>query len=398
MMSVLRRPVLLLSAAVTITVPGVLAVLAVLGHDQVAGMSAGRAEAALGTRAAAAGAEGLKAVPAGRHKGRFMPLAGAKAIKQQATGMRLLNRAAAAGLASSYQGVEMISQWTVDGTITAVSTVWHRGGGLTVTRTANAAALADTQPYLSYDADNHDPEGVFGVTKTLVALLGANYLAEARGTGTVVGRSASIVELHRADGTLAARFWLDQRTMLPLRRELYDSAAHVLSEDVFMQVQFGRKVAQAPVKSGQPVAATWAELASPALLLKELNGQGWRLPAALPGGLSLYAAAKGKTSTGPVVDLGYSDGLFVVSLFVERGALEQMAGWQRVSVSGHPVYVGQHFMTWASRGFVYTVLADAPPAMVDGVVAVLPQETAPGFMTRIGRGLGRLASLANPFK
>ena len=340
-------------------------------------------------------------------------------------GMQLLGQAASAGLATSYQGIELISRWSVVGTSTVVSNVWHRAGGKTVTQTSDAATVAGSQSYLSFDADNRDPEGVFGVTKTLVGLLGAHYNVAYAGQGSAVGRAALIIEVRRVDGSVAARFWLDKQTRLPLRREVYDENAQVISEDAFIQVQFGQ-----PAKEPQPVQATagayvgaltpqqvkaantaaaasaaasgppaWSEAPAPVQLLQELHGQGWSLPSALPGGLSLYEAAQSQTTTGRVVDLGYSDGLFVVSVFVQRGTLAgKMAGWQPVKLDGHEVFAAQHTLVWSGHGFVYTVLADAPPETVDAVVAALPQNSPPGFWMRMGRGLGRLASMVDPFR
>ena len=86
------------------------------------------------------------------------------------------------------------------------------------------------------------------------------------------------------------------------------------------------------------------------------------MPGSLPGGLPLYAAASTKTTSGEVVDLEYSDGLYVVSLFVQRGTLAaNMAGWQPVDVAGQQAFVSGHSVTWAGLGFVYTMIADAPP-------------------------------------
>jgi len=83
---------------------------------------------------------------------------------------------------------------------------------------------------------------------------------------------------------------------------------------------------------------------------------------------------------------------------VQRGTLApKMPGWQKVSLNGHMVYVAEHSITWAGQGFVYTLIADAPPRTVEDVVAALPRSTAPGFFARIGRGLGRMADLVNPF-
>jgi sigma-E factor negative regulatory protein RseB len=401
MMSVLRRPGLLLSVAVTITVPSLFTILAVIEHERsIAPSDAQAYTSSSGAMAATAGAgaNALFAPPEG--VARPMSFGDLRMDEQQAEGTQLLNRAAVAGLTSSYQGEEMISQWTVGGAITVLSTVWHRSGGRTVTKTADTAALTDSQPYVSYDGDNHDPEGVFGVTTTLVGLLSTNYLIEYRGMGSAVGRPALMVDVQRADGSLAARFWLDKETMLPLRREVFDSDSHLLSEDEFLQVQFGRQAAQTGIaQAAPPTRPTWAQVSDPARLVKVLNAKGWHLPATLPAGLSLYAAAQYGTATGQVFHLGYSDGLFVVSLFVQRGMLPaKMAGWQLTSMGGHLVYVGQSSITWGSRGFVYTVLADAPPQTVNTVVKTLPKDTAPGFLVRMGRGLARLGSLVDPFK
>ncbi len=272
-MSLLRRPGLLLSAAVTITVPGVLAVLAVLGHEHAA-FDARSEAVSLGSSAPPASlpAESLSAaaVPAtpaavraagrdaaaemekipGLHAAAF----GDAVDPQQRLGMRLLSKSATAGLTMSYQGVELIAQSSVNGAVTMISDVWHQGGGLTVTQTSDAGMLTSSQPYVSYDVDNHSPEGVFGVTKTLVALLGRHYVAVYRGTGITLGRPALVVELERADGSLAARFWLDRQTLVPLRRDVYDTSAQLVSEDAFVQVQFGALTAP-PAGAGRPAPA-----------------------------------------------------------------------------------------------------------------------------------------------
>lgn len=419
-LSLLRRPGLILSAAVTITVPGVLAVLAVLGHEHAA-FEARSETVALGSSVPPASlpSESLAAAAVPRTPAdgpavvreaaaEMEKVSGfgeavfgdAVAAQQQVLGMRLLSRSAVAGLAMSYQGVELIAQSGVNGTVTMISNVWHQGGGPTVTQTSDAAMAANSEPYVSYDVNNHTPEGVFGVTQTLVALLGKHYVAVYRGTGVAVGRPALVVELRRADGSLAARFWLDRKTLVPLRREVYDTSAQLVSEDAFVQVQFGGLTAPpgGVTSASVPSRFAWSTVAVPASLLSDLNGQGWRLPAILPGGLSLYAAARGQAPGGEVADLGYSDGLSVVSLFVQRGTLApRMAGWQAVTVRGHVVYVAGHSITWAGHGLVYTMIADAPPETVQAVIASLPQNTAPGFLVRIGRGLDRLAALVNPF-
>ena len=333
-MPALRRPGLLLSAVVAITVPGVLAVIALLGPDHAA------------TRATAFAGGGAGEATAG--SGELYDYAESA---QDGMGIQLLGESAAASLAASYQGVELLAQWGVAGPDTIVSDVWH-SGGVTVTQTSDAAMLTGTQPYVSYDADNRSPEGVFGVTKTLVSLLGQHYVAVYQGTGSAIGRPALIVELHRADGSLAARFWLDRQTMVPLRREVFDTSAQLISEEAFVQVQFGTLTkppappapaaasaasakASAGATAATPSGPSWSAVTAPAQLLAGLNKQGWRLPVSLPGGLPLYSAARSTTAAGQVLDLGYSDGLSVVSLFVQRGTLAQRpAGGSRSACQG----------------------------------------------------------------
>ncbi|MGH3280808.1 MAG: hypothetical protein ACRDNW_16945, partial [Trebonia sp.] len=116
-----------------------------------------------------------------------------------------------------------------------------------------------------------------------------------------------------------------------------------------------------------------------------------------PGGLPLYAAASTKTSSGEIVALEYTDGLYVVSLFMQRGTLApDMAGSRRVSVAGKQAYVSGHSVSWAEPGFVYTVIADAPPQTVTQLVKTMPGGS-PGVLARLGRGFTRLAQVIDPF-
>ena len=99
-----------------------------------------------------------------------------------------------------------------------------------------------------------------------------------------------------------------------------------------------------------------------------------------------------------MTDLEYSDGLNVISLFVQRGTLApSMPGWRPMSLDGRHVYVSGHSITWAGHGLVFTMIADAPPATVAAAVAGLPDSDQPGLVDRLKRGLDRLADLVDPF-
>jgi sigma-E factor negative regulatory protein RseB len=332
------------------------------------------------------------------------PARGATGRRQSSRlALRLLNQAAQAAVLTSYQGEEVVTRWGNGGGSVLVSDVWHVSGGQTVTQTLAAGTQLSSQPYLSADNDGQQPEGVLGVTAPLVQLLEADYIVTYAGAGSADSRTAQVVEAWRANGSLAARFWLDDATKLPLEREVLDSGAHVISQDVFIKVRFASDADVAVPSEAGPAdpPGPWTDpLSQPQLLA--LHSQGWLVPARLPGGLSLFTGAQTSTGTGTVLDLGYSDGLSVVSVFEQRGDLAaQLAGWQKTVVAGHVLYVAeqdQRSLTWASHDMVYTVMADAPAPTVDAVVGALPHDGPPGFLKRMSRGFVRLASWVNPFR
>jgi sigma-E factor negative regulatory protein RseB len=342
------------------------------------------------------------AVRSGRGSSGQAQAAPAPVAPGRARAARLLTQAAQAAVQTSYQGEEIVSRWAASGGSVLVSDIWHVSGGQTITRTLAAGTYASSGPYLSADTDAQWPEGVLGVTIPLVRLLETHYIVAYEGAGLADNRAAQVVDARRSDGSLAARFWLDDATKLPLEREVFDTAAHVISEDVFINVQIvGPRPVAAPVGSQAAPQDPWPNPLSASQLLA-LRDRGWLIPPGLPGGLLLFTGAQAATSSGNVIDLGYSDGLSVVSVFEQHGNLAaKLAGWQKTTVAGHVIYVAepdQRSLTWSSRGIVYTVIADAPVQTVDAVVGMLPHDTPPGFWKRMSHGLARLASWANPFR
>ena len=111
----------------------------------------------------------------------------------------------------------------VGGSVRETSQVLHPADGETIVATPGSAVGTGAGPARGVaraDAASGSPEGVFGVTGSLVTLLGKHYVAAYEGGGRAAGRTAAVVEVYRFDGSLAARYWIDKQTMLPLRREL----------------------------------------------------------------------------------------------------------------------------------------------------------------------------------
>ncbi|HLI40687.1 MAG TPA: sigma-E factor regulatory protein RseB domain-containing protein [Streptosporangiaceae bacterium] len=405
-----RRDARLAAVALAIAAPGLI-VTACTGTDGAGaaprppGAAAVRAPAQAAAAKAQAAAAKARSAPA-QAAARSAPAKAAGAAPaaaprpaSSARAMRLLTEAAQAAVVLSYQGEEIVSHWGAGAPTAVVTDIWHVGGGPTVAQTLVAGSYASSGPYLSADTDGQAPEGVLGVTAPLVRLLEAHYVVVYAGTGAADDRPTQLVEARRDDGSLAAKFWLDEATKLPLQRQVFDSAARVISEDAFIDVRFGSAADQAMPRAGQQ--GPWTDPPLPAARLLALRSRGWVVLPALPDGLSLFTGDEASTRTGTVLDLGYSDGLSVVSLFEQHGNLAaKLAGWQKTTVDGHVVYAAQpdqRSLTWSSRGIVYTVMADAPAQTVDAVVDALPHDKAPGFWKRISRGLARLVSLVNPF-
>ena len=311
--------------------------------------------------------------------------------------MPLLGQAARACHTTTYAGVEVLGARGAPGSAVSVVNVWHAPGGVTLAEKAGAAphlpgdARHIVLPVSSLGGQALVGSLMLGMSPRLAALLSANYRVAAVGWGQVAGRQARVVTATRRDGKLAAKLWLDRATTLPLRQQTFDGRGDVVSEAMFTRLTVG------PGAAAKPAGAAprqWVTASLP-----RLQAQGWPLPGQLPGHLMLLGVRQDSTPEGPVIDLDYSDGLSLVSVFLQRGHLRPgLAGWSRVVMGGSPVYAaasGDQAFVWSAQGFVYTVVAAAPPQTVAQAVAALPHGPA-GLLARMRHGLHRLLSWLTP--
>ena len=308
---------------------------------------------------------------------------GSQVVRDQAgerDALELLQAAARAGRDRTYSGTQRVATWRGRGTGAALAAVHHDPA---------SGSTVDTDEPLA-DTAALDPR--------LLVLLAAAYDLEVTGPGRCTGRMARVVTAARADGTVAGRFWLDRRTGLLLRREVFDAAGERVRSSAFVAIDVRPAAGAGAV--GPPRALPQAST------VRALREDGWLVPRTLPGGYRLFDTAMRTPHPGRhVLQLGYSDGLSTVALFAQRGRLgtAPVPGFASETVGSRPVWV-RHETTervvWGGEGRVWTLVSDAPWSTVRDAVAALPGDLAhrDGFRARLARGLARLGGMLNPFR
>ncbi len=325
--------------------------------------------------AVGAGALLLGGVPAGASTA---DPAGVAATRGDATAFALLADAARAARARAWSGTQYVATWR-DGVATStVLQVWHDPASGTRVRPGTAdSAVAVPSPA----GDEH-----------LLAQLDHRFVLSLSGVGTCSGRLAQVVEARRPDGRIAARFWVDRATGLPLRREVWDSRGERLRSSTFTDLDVG------PDVEGRQAVSAGTQTAYEA----DLPSDGWQAPPQLPGGYALFAASHPVLDGARVQHLAYSDGLSTVSVFSQPGTLgDAVPGFVRHGTQGGAVFVQQgapERLVWAGAGRVFTLVSDAGHDDLLAVVRALPHDQAsrPARTARLVRGLARVASWVDP--
>jgi len=305
----------------------------------------------------------------------------------------LLERAADAPRATSYTGTLYVTAWGPGRTTSRIVAVRHDPTAGTTWRLLGAGAGPEMRA-----ADTPTPS-LLGAGA--VALIAQHYsLASLGRAGKVAGREVDLVEARRpgaAAGSLAARFWLDQATGLVLRREVYDRAGRATRASAFVDIV----VRRAPAAPPEP-AVNAAGALGPGQLAG-LRARGWTCPRTLPGPLTLVDARRDPDSG--VLRLSYADGLSSLSVFQQRGRLDEdkLRGYRTTTIADRTVWVRGELpwrAVWAEDGRVYTLLSDAPQRTVEAAVRALSRprgdDGSGSPLDRLGRGLDRVASWFNP--
>jgi sigma-E factor negative regulatory protein RseB len=313
--------------------------------------------------------------------------------------LRVLREAALAERKVAYTGIQFVSVWRDDAQTTKLVDLINSPGHGTVVKLHGGTA--EQAWFVPRTGDQPAPDRAPTQNR-----LSHSYTLTLAGTARSAGRPAVIVQAGRPDGSVAARFWIDEESGLQLRRELYGPGGKLVRSSGFTDLTIGGDgfVAHPPPtldsEAGAPVeSAAYTELAA----------AGWDCCADT---LSEFLELTGvrDVDDGDALHLTYSDGLTVTSVFQQRGRLDESAltGFEKRSVgtgeSEGTVYVRYGLSSsamWSSGGLVYTVVSDTPYGL-NAALTALPHEpvsrSGPDSVgQRLDRGMTRMVSWLNPF-
>lgn len=301
-----------------------------------------------------------------------------------------LQRAAAAPDRVSYHGTQIITAWGPQGASSAMLDVVHaasQGSEISVVGSSSSpGAKAFVQRTTHTGAVDGGP----------LSLLQATYQLVYKCCTDTIGRAAVLVEALRDDKTLAARFWIDKATGLLLQRQLFSSDGRTMVRaTVFteLEIEDSEFLSHLP-----PMAPSGVESIGMGKV-DNLRSQGWVCAPELPASLKLYDVHQDTSNRS--LQFSYSDGLFNVSLFEQRGALDPaaVAGFSSTETPGVYLRYGMpSYVVWSSGGIVYTLIGDLPPDTLGRVVGAFPHDI-PVKLTaiqRIGTGLAKIATWLTP--
>lgn len=311
----------------------------------------------------------------------LLPLIAAGDEKRAVAALKRVSRATRS---FAFSGTRKVEAFDRDHSVEQVVDVAHvpgQGTTVEVAETHQSAFLPDD------DAAVHRLEA-----------LAASYDLAVLDPDHVLGRPATVVGVGR-DGGLVAKIWIDDRSGLMLKRELYQQGRLVrASEYVSIDITRGDRMFLNHLGPELATSSNPLDTADAA----RLSDAGWACPDSLGQGFQLTGLMQVDAGA-DVMHAEYTDGLSSVSVFSERGTLDpsKLGGFSRLGAGAEPVYVRSGLPTvavWESDSTVYALVSDAPADTVSSLVESLPHqvEAEPGLGGRVGTGLDRMAGFLTP--
>jgi len=194
-----------------------------------------------------------------------------------------------------------------------------------------------------------------------LALLKENYKIHAGKQGRVAGRKTVSVRIKPRDAyRYGYLLWADETSGLLLKASLLDERGGVIEQYMFTQVSIGKPISESDLKPQYPTTGiVWqrADDATPTPSAGKWTAEH------LPAGFTLSARIMRMLPTRklPVEHLVYSDGLAVVSVFIE-----QAGNGDKTNVLSGLTHMGAvHAFGKVVDGHQVTVVGEAPALTVD---------------------------------
>jgi hypothetical protein len=208
----------------------------------------------------------------------------------------------------------------------------------------------------------------------------AKYRIVARGAGaTIAGRETKAYDVRRRNGVVCERLHVDSRSGLILRREQYGADGELRRVVTFESLDTSMAT---PVSIPAKVTDE-----TPDVVPRMSPSSPYRAPTTLAGGYRLIGAYR----RAGAVQLLYSDGIYDLSVFEQRGRLDRgdlpVGGTRMALTSGRDAWraawPGGEVVVWQAGGAVYTAVGEAPLPDVLAAARSMPNAGRSGLLERL---------------
>jgi negative regulator of sigma E activity len=323
------------------------------------------------------------------------PAQTAARARSETLALTWLRRSIRSGRELGFTGTEVVTAWHPGGSTSQVLDLVQTPGGARIATEHNTSAGAKGPDRVT-QVPAVSPDVLAGLSERALNALAADYQLGLGGRDEVAGRSATMIIASR-DGREVARMWLDNQTGLLLRQEVLDRTGKLHRMAAFLEL---RPTVEKPIlerTTSTPANRTIAVVARNDVPLSgtaRWRAEGWPCPDRLAEGFVLLDAQRETTSSrAPVLHLTYGDGLSAISVFLQRGQLDdgRLAGMTSQKWGDAVVHVRTGWpevMVWQGGPTVITAVGDAEPDELRAVLSTLPRQPDRGRLASLQDQMG----------
>jgi hypothetical protein len=312
------------------------------------------------------------------------------------TGVAVLERVVDASQTVAYQGRAVVASFSDEGPeVTEMQLAQGADGELRVRRGESwELGRVAGEGYLRTSTDTLlRLSGVERAPFDLDQLL-AKYELQHAGTLELDTGPATTLRLRdRRTGAQRETLFVDEHSDLVVRRETHGVDGELRRVIAFTDLDLEPADVTRPESGDLDVQEQVLGRAD----VEDLRERGFVVPDELPAGYVRVGGNEVEEASVPTLHLIYSDGLYALSLYQQRGRLAASAteGASRLTTEdgGHVWrWPGSEprRVVWTGDRLTFTVISDAPTDELLTVAAGLPTEASPSILDRLGRGISRV--------